>query len=87
MKPAQIRYSLVTNDEGGILDDVLVYHLRRRPASSTTDGGQRQQPPEDYRLARGRRTRLARPSGRRRPHDETAMIAVQGPRAIELCDR
>jgi aminomethyltransferase len=27
MKPGQVRYALVTNDEGGILDDVLVYRL------------------------------------------------------------
>src|SRR4029077_7245168 len=27
MRPGQIRYALVTNDEGGILDDVLVYRL------------------------------------------------------------
>ena len=26
-KPGQVRYALVTNDQGGILDDVLVYHL------------------------------------------------------------
>ena len=25
MKPGQIRYALVCNEEGGILDDVLVY--------------------------------------------------------------
>ena len=29
MQPGQIRYSLVTNDAGGILDDVLVYRLQR----------------------------------------------------------
>jgi aminomethyltransferase len=27
LKPGRIRYSLVTNGEGGIFDDVLVYHL------------------------------------------------------------
>jgi aminomethyltransferase len=27
MKPGQVRYGLVTNDEGGILDDVLIYRL------------------------------------------------------------
>ncbi len=30
MKLGQIRYALMTNDDGGILDDVLVYHLRDR---------------------------------------------------------
>jgi aminomethyltransferase len=28
LKPGGIRYSLVTNDAGGVKDDVLVYHLR-----------------------------------------------------------
>ena len=27
VEPGKIRYSLMTNDDGGILDDVLVYHL------------------------------------------------------------
>src|SRR5438105_13375767 len=28
MRPGLVRYALVTADDGGILDDVLVYHLR-----------------------------------------------------------
>ena len=28
MGPGKIRYSLVCNESGGILDDVLVYHLQ-----------------------------------------------------------
>ncbi len=27
LKPGKIRYALVTNEQGGVLDDVLVYHL------------------------------------------------------------
>ena len=27
MQSGQVRYALVTNDQGGVLDDVLVYHL------------------------------------------------------------
>ncbi len=27
MQPGQVRYALVTNDQGGILDDVLVYQI------------------------------------------------------------
>ena len=30
MAPGKIRYSLVCNEDGGILDDVLVYHLQSR---------------------------------------------------------
>ena len=32
-KPGGIRYALVTNEQGGILDDVLVYHLQRPDGS------------------------------------------------------
>jgi len=28
LRPGRIRYALVTNDSGGILDDVLIYHLQ-----------------------------------------------------------
>ena len=28
LKPGAIRYALVTNDQGGVKDDVLVYHLQ-----------------------------------------------------------
>src|SRR5262245_35720395 len=34
LRPGQIRYSLIVNDSGGVLDDVLVY---RTPASDRTD--------------------------------------------------
>src|SRR5262249_983333 len=30
LPPGRIRYALMTNEEGGILDDVLVYHLNPR---------------------------------------------------------
>jgi aminomethyltransferase len=34
LRPGQIRYSLIVNDSGGVLDDVLVY---RTPAADSTD--------------------------------------------------
>ncbi|HJS06861.1 MAG TPA: glycine cleavage system protein T, partial [Pirellulales bacterium] len=34
MSPGQVRYGLVTNDSGGILDDVLVYRLPEASGSS-----------------------------------------------------
>ncbi len=36
MQPGRIRYALVTNESGGILDDVLVYHLLHSRARTTT---------------------------------------------------
>jgi len=82
----RVRYSLVTNDAGGILDDVLVYHL--------TDGSSR----EWYELVvnAGNRDKIVgwiERQGGSAPEvgfsDETlatAMIAVQGPLAIERLD-
>ncbi len=82
LKPGKIRYALVTNQQGGILDDVLVYHLHE---------------PDGTRffwmvVNAGNRAKISdwiksRPGF----HDvtftdettESAMIAVQGPRALE----
>jgi aminomethyltransferase len=84
MPPGKIRYSLVTNEQGGILDDVLVYRLQDADAA-------------DHRMlvvnASNRGKILAWIEAHRERTDdvelhdqtlETAMIAVQGPRAIEL---
>lgn len=80
--PGKIRYSLVTNEQGGILDDVLVYHLR-------DDAGASQ-----YSMVVNASNRLKivqwltqhlPSSGDAQFTDETAatgMIAVQGPRAL-----
>ena len=79
----QVRYSLMTNDAGGILDDVLVYRL----ASSATGES-------DYCLLvvnagnRGKivdwiRAHLAGPDVQFTDlTEQTAMIAVQGPAAL-----
>lgn len=78
MKPGQVRYGLVCNERGGILDDVLVYRLdpgwlmvvnasNREKIIRWLD---RQRGSKDVRVA-----------------DITAawpMVAVQGPRAVEL---
>ncbi len=83
LPPGGIRYALVTNEQGGILDDVLVYHL------AASDGPARvlmvvnasnrekiihwlQAPLSDSDTTLTDLTAT------------TAMIAVQGPRAVEL---
>lgn len=86
MPVGAIRYSLVTNPQGGILDDVLVYHLET-PSSSdyfllVVNASNRakiiswieQHDPASYGVSMHDRTEL------------TAMIAVQGPRAIEVVE-
>lgn len=83
MKPGQIRYALVTNDSGGILDDVLVYRL-----TDDSDRG-------FYQLVVNASNRVKiwdwllehQPGADVQLADvtiQTAMIAVQGPRALEI---
>ncbi len=83
MKPGQIRYALVTNDAGGILDDVLVYHLADREGHTF------------YHLVVNASNRAKiwnwleqhRGGAQVELTDTTvatAMIAVQGPRALEI---
>lgn len=91
MPPGLIRYGLVANDEGGVLDDVLVYHVAGGGAAET--GG------EHYLLVvnAGNRDKIlhwireqtdslpAVTTGNWQLEDlteQTAMIAVQGPRAV-----
>jgi aminomethyltransferase len=84
LEPGKIRYSLVCSDRGGILDDVLVYHLESRA------GG-------DYHLLvvnASNRTKISdwidshlRSWGEVKLTDrttQTAMIAVQGPEALRF---
>src|SRR5262245_20959057 len=86
MAPGKIRYSLVCDESGGILDDVLVYHLQEH------GGGL-------YHLlvvnASNREKIVSWLKSHLKPGDdvkltdrtcETAMIAVQGPRALSCVE-
>ena len=91
LKPDQIRYGLVTNDAGGILDDVLVYQLVDHDGQPyhalVVNAGNREK------IAGWIRDRIAGASGAAAEvvfTDETidtAMIAVQGPKAIGIADQ
>ncbi len=81
-----IRYALVTNERGGILDDVLVYHLPDPSGSArimmVVNASNREKIVDwlsDHRPASGEVeiVDLTR---------STAMIAVQGPQAVALAD-
>ena len=86
MKLGQIRYSLVCNEAGGILDDVLVYRLtedRDRAPSYTlvVNASNREKIVHWLKQHRDEDTQF---------EDRTlsqAMVAVQGPRAVELVDK
>lgn len=79
----RIRYSLVTNEEGGILDDVLVYHLQtpseRRYFLMVVNASNRE------RIVSWLQSQLDDSSDVQLLDRtlETAMISVQGPRALE----
>ncbi|MCC7085231.1 MAG: glycine cleavage system aminomethyltransferase GcvT [Pirellulales bacterium] len=86
MEPGQVRYGLVTNERAGILDDVLVYRIAQ------TDG-------TEYYLmvvnASNRAKIIVWINSKLGDHanvrfaditTDTAMIAVQGPLALELVD-
>ncbi|MFO0011658.1 MAG: glycine cleavage system aminomethyltransferase GcvT [Planctomycetota bacterium] len=87
MQTGQVRYSLVCNEEGGILDDVLVSCLES-PSGKI------------YFLLVVNASNRDKIVHWMQPHladfpdvefndvtDRTAMIAVQGPKAIEVCSR
>ena len=79
MKDFQVRYNLICNEQGGILDDVLVY---RWPYGwSMVVNASNRQKIFDW---------LEQHKGSRNVEIEdrtlqTCMLAVQGPRAIEMC--
>ncbi|HUY90733.1 MAG TPA: glycine cleavage system aminomethyltransferase GcvT [Pirellulales bacterium] len=84
LRPGRIRYGLVTNEAGGILDDVLVYHLQDAAENSyhllVVNASNR---PKilawlEPRLAAAEHVRLTDVTR------DWAMLAVQGPRALEL---
>lgn len=92
MRPGQIRYSLVTHDGGGILDDVLVYCR-----------GPEDDPPLQMVVNASNRAKIIAWLEQQRANwcaeggatdavtivdntVATAMIAIQGPRAIELME-
>lgn len=87
MYPGQVRYALLTNEQGGILDDVLVYHLE-------TPSGKRY-----YLLVvnASNRAKIMHWIGVQWTEEDlvtvtdrtldTAMIAIQGPQAVAIVDR
>jgi aminomethyltransferase len=93
MKPGQVRYSLITNEQGGILDDVLVYRLVDGKTGATyyqmvVNASNRQ---KILVWLERRRAAGFGPGGPEiaSPRDltfDTAMIAVQGPKAAALVE-
>jgi aminomethyltransferase len=89
LKESQIRYGLVCNDQGGILDDVLVYGGTqdfKPPYSMVVNASNR---PKIVDWIEEKLPKPEQPSQKRATWFgdntmHTAMIAVQGPKAIEI---
>lgn len=82
LKPGRIRYSLITNDSGGILDDVLVYRLEDsagQPSCLMVVNASNR-----TKIVEWLKPRLAGAEGVRFGDVtfDCAMIAVQGPQAL-----
>jgi aminomethyltransferase len=90
MELGQIRYSLVTNDQGGILDDVLVGYYRNshgQPFFLLVVNASNRAKIVDWIHAHLSRERMDRPGQEIIWNDVSrlwAMFAIQGPRSVEL---
>jgi aminomethyltransferase len=71
------QYTLLTNERGGIVDDLIVYRLERCRYLLVVNASNRT---TDYTWLKEREIRGTEVSDR---SDECALLAVQGPRAIE----
>ena len=74
------RYALLLNDSGGILDDLFIYRLGPESWFVVVNASNREVDYERLRALIPPRIEVKDLS------DETYMIAVQGPRAVELLD-
>ena len=75
------RYSLLLNEAGGIIDDLIIYHLSANHFLVVANAGNRFAALE---ALQARTTGFA--VDVRDESDETAMIAVQGPNALEILE-
>ena len=79
-EPGRAQYTLLTNERGGIVDDLIVYRLDTLRFLLVVNAANR-----DIDL-RWLREREARGTDVRDVSDEYGLLAVQGPRAIERLD-
>src|SRR6266542_2202366 len=77
IEPGQAQYTLLTNERGGIVDDLIAYRLDRCRYLLVVNAANRE---ADFRRLREREIAG---SDVRDVSDEYALLAVQGPRAID----
>ncbi len=78
--PGQIQYSLMVNEDGGVLDDILVYRDESPDAYSVVCNASNR----DHVVARFNQTKGSHVATFQDATLLTAMIAVQGPKAAEV---
>jgi aminomethyltransferase len=89
LRPDQIRYGLICNEDGGILDDVLVYGSEGdgRPYTMVVNAGNRDKIFGWITRQLSTWNQLTRQKEEITFHDQTdeyAMFAVQGPKALQV---
>jgi len=77
LQPGQAQYSLITNEDGGIVDDVIVYRIDEHRYLVVVNASNRE---TDFAWFKERELRG---SDVRDVSDDYALLAVQGPRALE----
>ena len=83
LRVGRSHYSMVPNDDGGLIDDVYVYHLARRSWLVVANAANRAAVGERFRsLAEGRDGVTVTDAS-----DDWGLLAVQGPGAALLLDR
>lgn len=82
MEPGQCRYSLVCNEEGGVRDDVLVYKMDDDDFMMVVNGANREKLLPHFQSVKG--DMVVNIEDRTL---KTAMIALQGPRVMDMIGR
>jgi aminomethyltransferase len=77
LQPGQAQYTLLTNERGGIIDDLVAYRLGEHRYLLVVNASNRD---EDFRWIKAREIRGSEVTD---VSDEYALLAVQGPHAIE----
>ena len=80
LAPGDAQYTLLTNERGGILDDLIAYRIEPTRYLLVVNASNRE---SDFRWLKEREIRGSEVSDR---SDEYGLLAVQGPRALERLD-
>src|SRR5205085_3879796 len=80
LAPGDAQYTLLPNDEGGVIDDLIVYRLEECRYLLIVNAANRE---TDFEWVAGHELRG---SDVRDVSDDYALLAVQGPRALERLD-